>query len=241
MQDVDFRERVSGKSYVNLLEDIHKKTKPTTYFEIGVQFGDTIKLAECATIGVDPRFRCETNIIGGKPICQLFQQTSDVFFENHNPSTIFGRSIDLAFLDGMHLFEFLLRDFINTEKHCAPDSVIALHDCLPPGFYMTSRDMADANHPHSAFPGWWAGDVWKMIPTLQKYRPDLSLTIIDSAPTGLVLITRLDPSDNTLSENYGKIIADFQAMDRDEFTGYWSRVQVTSTDRLNLTELRLFK
>jgi hypothetical protein len=238
MQDVDFRERVSGKSYVSLLEDIHKKTKPTTYFEIGVQFGDTIKLAECATIGVDPRFRCETNIIGGKPICQLFQQTSDAFFAEHNPSAVFGRPIDLAFLDGMHLFEFLLRDFINTEKHCAPESIIALHDCLPPGLYMTSRDMADANHPHSAFPGWWAGDVWKMVPTLQKYRPELSITITNSAPTGLVLITGLDPANEALSSNYEEIIASFQPLDRGEFTRYWSMVPVVSAD---ISDLKLLQ
>lgn len=241
MRDVDFRGRVSGKPYVSLLEEIHKKAKPRTYFEIGVQFGDTIKLAECATIGVDPRFRCETNIIGGKPICYLFQQTSDIFFERNNPSAIFGRSIDLAFLDGMHLFEFLLRDFINTEKHCARESVIALHDCLPPGFYMTSRDMADANHPRSAFPGWWAGDVWKMIPALQEYRPELSVTIIDSAPTGLVLITNLNPSDNTLSENYDKITNDFQSMDRNNFTKYWATVQVTSASSLDLNEIQDFQ
>lgn len=238
MQEVDFRERVSGKSYVSLLEDIHQRKKPKSYFEIGVQFGDTIKLAECATIGVDPRFRCDTNIIGKKPSCQLFQQTSDDFFQEHNPSTILGAPIDLAFLDGMHLFEFLLRDFINTEKYCLPASIIALHDCLPPGLYMTSRNMADANHPNSAFPGWWAGDVWKMIPTLQKYRPELSVTIVDSAPTGLVLITGLDPSNKALSANYQKILAAFQPMDRNEFTSYWSSVQVVPADSLNSQEFQ---
>ncbi|WP_164748289.1 MULTISPECIES: class I SAM-dependent methyltransferase [unclassified Mesorhizobium] len=218
-----------------------KISKPKSYFEIGVQFGDTIKLAECATIGVDPRFRCETNIIGRKPSCLLFQQTSDAFFQEHNPSTILGKPIDLAFLDGMHLFGFLLRDFISTEKYCAPESIIALHDCLPPGFYMTSRDIADANHPHSAFPGWWAGDVWKIVPTLKQYRPELSITITDSAPTGLVVITRLDPANETFSVNYEKIIAAFEPIDRNEFTRYWASVPMVSAGSLDLQAFQPFQ
>lgn len=240
MQDANYRKQVSGKRYVSLLEDIHRELKPNTYFEIGVQFGDTIKLAECSTIGVDPFFVCETNVIGRKPSCQLFQQTSDAFFSERNPSGIFGKSIDLAFLDGMHWFDFLLRDFINTEKHCDPGSIIALHDCLPPGYYMTSRDIADAKHPHSAFPGWWAGDVWKMVPTLKQYRPELSITITDSTPTGLVLITGLDPANDALSANYEKIIAGFQLMDRSEFTRYWSSVPIISTRSLDLAKFRPF-
>ncbi|MBZ9883162.1 class I SAM-dependent methyltransferase [Mesorhizobium sp. CA10] len=241
MQDVDFRERVSGKPYVSLLDDIHRKTKPKSYLEIGVQFGDTIKLAECATIGVDPRFKCETNIIGRKPSCHLFQQTSDAFFEEHDPSAILGRPIDLAFLDGMHLFEFLLRDFINTEKHCAAESIIALHDCLPPGFYMTSRDIADANHPNSAFPGWWAGDVWKIIPTLQRYRPELSMIIADSAPTGLVVVSGLDPNNNSLSVNYDSIIASSKPMDKSALDEYWSSVSITSAESINFGHFNRFR
>ncbi|ESY53104.1 MULTISPECIES: class I SAM-dependent methyltransferase [unclassified Mesorhizobium] len=240
MQDADYGKRVTGKPYLGFLEDIHKQLKPNTYFEIGVQFGDTIKLASCSTVGVDPFFSCQTNIIGKKPTCQLFQQTSDAFFAERDLSRIFGKSVDLAFLDGMHRFEFLLRDFINTEKHCAPESIVAMHDCLPPGFYMTSRDIADAKHPRSAFPGWWAGDVWKIVPTLKHYRPELSITVTDSAPTGLVLITGLDPENDALWANYEKIIAGFQPMDRSEFAHYWSSVSVVSTDSVDLGRFRPF-
>ena len=33
-----------------------------------------------------------------------------------------GLPIDLAIIDGMHQFEFALRDFINIEKHSSPQS-----------------------------------------------------------------------------------------------------------------------
>ncbi len=33
---------------------------------------------------------------------------------------------------------------------------------------------------------YWTGDVWKLIPILQRYRPDLQLTLFDAPPSGLV-------------------------------------------------------
>jgi len=95
---------------------------------------------------------------------------------------------------------------------------------------MTSRDIADAEHPLSKFKGWWAGDVWKMIPTLKKYRPDLELTLIDCVPTGLVLVRGLDPANNVLQRNYEEIVKSFQIMDRGEFDAYWASVEITAAD-----------
>ena len=46
--------------------------------------------------------------------------------------------MDFAFIDGMHLFEFALRDFMNLERHCTPQSVIMVHDCYP-----TEREHAE--------------------------------------------------------------------------------------------------
>jgi len=134
MEDADFRQFVDGKNYVHLLTDLHTSLKPERYLEIGVLAGATLALSSCATIAVDPKFRIKTNALGDKPVCHFHQQTSDAFFEEQNPTEILGGPIDLAFLDGMHWFEFLLRDFINTERHCAPGSAIVMHDCLPPGF-----------------------------------------------------------------------------------------------------------
>lgn len=226
MIDADYRDRVSGKNYVHFLEQLHKHLMPKTYFEIGVQFGTTLALAECASIAVDPQLNCQTNVIGKKPICHFFQQSSDEFFAAQRPSQIFGQPIDLAFLDGLHWFEFLLRDFINTERHCSRDSTVILHDCLPPGFYMTSRDIADASNPLSAFGGWWAGDVWKMVPTLRKYRPDLTMIVTDCSPTGLVIISGLNPENNVLKSHYEQIIGEFKRMDRAEFDAHWAVVDV---------------
>lgn len=203
---------VTGKSYGGVLQNIHEKLKPKTYFEIGTLAGATLALSRCASIAVDPRFRVQSDVVASKPSCQFFQMTSDEFFQKYSPSSLFGAPIDFSFLDGMHLFEFLLRDFINTEQHCRANSIIALHDCLPSDGYMASRSRSprDPDRSKSIHPSWWTGDVWKLVPVLMKYRPDLQLCVLDATPTGLVLITNLDPSNDILHRNYSKIVAEYR-------------------------------
>lgn len=70
------------------------------------------------------------------PKARLFEETNDDFFAAHDLKRLFGRPVDFAFLDGMHEFPFLLRDFINTERNCRAGSIIVLHDCLPGDAHM---------------------------------------------------------------------------------------------------------
>jgi hypothetical protein len=144
--------------------------------------------------------------------------TSDRFFEKVNVELVLGGKIRFAFLDGMHLFEFLLRDFINTERTCHRHSVIALHDCLPTDARYASRFQGDvAYRKDSAHPGWWAGDVWKVGVILKRFRPDLRIVALDASPTGLILVTSLDPKSDVLSVSYDKILDEFGSMTLEEF------------------------
>jgi hypothetical protein len=132
--------RLAGPSYRLLVQRISQLKKARNYLEIGVHNGSTIELIDCPTIGVDPAFVFARNPMGKKPLLHLYQQTSDDFFRDHDPRQIFGSEVDLAFLDGLHLFEFLLRDFMNTERVCARDGLILMDDCLPPSLEMTERE-----------------------------------------------------------------------------------------------------
>jgi hypothetical protein len=201
-----------GEDYLIVLARLHQILQPQTYFEIGSRAGDSLALASCASIAIDPEFKLTPAFHNNKPESHLYSMTSDDYFAGHNPASIFGRPIDFAFLDGLHHAEFLLRDFINTEAHCGPDSVIALHDCLPLNAVMASRNapvighIADPGHPY-----WWTGDVWLMAEALKKHRPDLLITALDAAPTGLLLVTNLNPASTTLKDNYDDITAAFDA------------------------------
>lgn len=202
--------RASGLHYHRFLRRLHGAHLFDWYLEIGCRTGESLAPVRSKTIGVDPFFRAAINIIGKKPALHILQQTSDEFFASgFLPNN--GIKLSASFLDGMHLFEFLLRDFINTEAQSSPDSVIMLHDCVPYDVEMTTRDLA--NLPYRA----WTGDVWKLIPILQTYRPDLTLTVFDCRPTGLVCVTGLSPASTVLTENYDHIIEQYQHVKLDTF------------------------
>jgi hypothetical protein len=78
--------------------------------------------------------------------------------------------------------------------------VIFLHDCLPHTKNITNRVQT---------PGAWAGDVWKVLPILKRYRPDLKIVAFDCPPTGLVACTNLDPKSNVLQGVYDQVVAEY--------------------------------
>ena len=201
---------LTGEHYIATLNRLHAELKPKTYLEIGVFTGWSLALARCASIGVDPVFKIDAQFLADivdKPSLHLFSLGSDDFFGKHDPSHVLQAKVDFAFLDGMHRCEFLLRDFMNTERHCEPNSVVALHDCLPVDTGIVDRD-PNAPRPVSLAhrENWWAGDVWRTSLLLRRVRPDLKMTVLDCSPTGLVLITNLDPGNQVLSRGYAGFV-----------------------------------
>lgn len=200
---------LDGEVYTHTLACLHLALKPANYFEIGALHGETLKLATCPAVAVDPAFQLAGDLAGGRPNWRLFEETSDAFFAARDLSALLEAPVGLAFLDGMHQFDFLLRDFINTERACDGASVVLMHDGLPRDVGMTGA--ADQTAP-SRFPGYWTGDVWKLIPILRRWRPDLEVTGLDARPTGLIAVTGLDPANRTLSDNYEAIVAEWAAV-----------------------------
>ncbi len=176
-----------------VLADFQKALDPALYLEIGVETGASLALARGRAVGVDPEPQIRVEL---PPTATVVQMTSDDFFD---PALGPGLDAtpDLVLIDGMHLFEYALRDFINVERIAAPNTLVLIDDVLP-------------NHRAQAERGrrtrLWAGDVWKLIRCLQTHRPDLFLQTIHSAPTGLLMVAGLDPSNPTLWNNYNDIV-----------------------------------
>jgi hypothetical protein len=223
-----------GEEYLEVLARIHTVLQPRTYVEVGTWTGNSLQLASCRAIAVDPHFQITSDVIGTKPECHFYQMGGDAFFRVHSPRQIFGEPVDLAFLDGMHLFEFVLRDFINIEVQCSRNSIIALHDCLPTDVYITSRTNDPAERARlSTRPGWWTGDVWKMLPILRTFRPDLTIVCLNAFPTGLVLITGLYPESRTLRDRYYEIVQQYRQVSLSEygFAKFLSEAPLAETTR----------
>lgn len=179
-----------------VLMGIHQRLQPKNYFEIGVQTGRSLFLASCPAIGVDPMPMLS------KPLpekVRLVRATSDHFFAQQALSFI-KEPIELAFIDGMHLFEYALRDFINVEKYTARHALVVIDDILPGHPVQAERDRRTRA---------WTGDVWKLLPILQRYRPDLSLLLLDAHPTGLLCISGLNPTNTVLQETYRNIVSEW--------------------------------
>lgn len=222
-----------GRSYLKVLAEVHRRRKPQRYFEIGVNLGASMACFGCDSVGVDPQMgRVANDFTRGKSRVFLFQMTSDDFFASEDLFRYLPGGYDVAFLDGMHQYEYLLRDFINTERYAHPGSIVFLHDCIPINAEMTERRPHPAARRDPVYRSAWTGDVWKLVPILQRYRPDLTMTVLDSAPTGLVALTGLDPTSRRLGEHYAQIVKAFDAVDlTDEaLAGYIESLGVVDPD-----------
>lgn len=210
--------RLPGDYYFDVLTRIVEHVKPRTYVEIGVFEGASLKLAQSAeaVVGVDPDPKITWPL---EPNMKVFKMTSDDFFASHDLGVELGRRpVDLAFIDGMHQFEFAMRDFAHLERFCRPDSVILVHDCYPVDAESAGRE------PRSSR---WSGDVWRLIVLLKKYRPDLRIHTIASAPTGLAVIQNLDPASTYLLDNQDSLYKEFVALD-------YACLHDDKADKLNL-------
>lgn len=204
------------------LRELHKVCANRNYLEIGVNDGRSLRLSRVPTIAVDPAFKVVTEL---RCDLHLVKATSDDFFARDNPlahlrggrhplrnlarnRSPFGywrrTTLDLSFIDGMHLFEYALRDFINIEKHSDWASVIVFDDMLPRSVDEAARD----RHTDA-----WTGDVYKLIEILGRHRPDLVTVLVDTQPTGQMLVFGADPGNTVLRDKYDEIVAEYDVPD----------------------------
>jgi tetratricopeptide (TPR) repeat protein len=195
---------MEGEPYGDVISRFHAHLKPKRYVEIGIETGRTLAKARPPTIaiGIDPNpiirveFEAETKI---------YPVTSNNFFDKYDLATEMGRPVvDFVFLDGLHLFEQTLKDFMNIEKFSTADTVVVIHDCLPLNQFTAARER------QSKF---WSGDPWKIIPCLKKYRPDLKLFVISTPPTGLAVVTGLNASSAILHDNWNAILDEYVGLE----------------------------
>ncbi len=209
------------------LRQLHALANPRTYLEIGVNDGRSLALSRAPSIAVDPAYKIKVKI---ECDAQLVKATSDDFFARSDPlAHLRGRRglwqrlrgssapsdgteratpmLDLVFIDGLHLFEFALRDFMNSERLAGWTSLIVLDDVLPRDVDEAARDR------HTKM---WAGDVYKMGLVLRAHRPDLVVLPMNTHPTGLLVVLGADPANEVLRNRYDALLQEWVRPDPQE-------------------------
>lgn len=192
--------------------------RPRNYLEIGVNDGQSLRLSRVPTIAVDPAFRI-TNAL--RCDLHLVRATSDALFARRDPIRhlrsgrnplrnlrrgrapfehyLGGTVVDLAFIDGMHWFEYALRDFMNVERFCGPGSVVVIDDIYPRSVDEAARERITSD---------WTGDVYKLVAVLRRLRPDLVLLPMNTTPTGVLVVLGTDARNRALADAYDRLVAD---------------------------------
>jgi len=204
---------LSGVSYYEALHALHRALAVERYFEIGSRHGDSLAKIrpEAAAVCVDPELRLKSGILSGLTELHFYQMTSDAYFARHDPRVVLGGPVQLAFIDGLHHSDAVMRDFVNAERVCDPNGAIILHDCLPWSDSIAQRQPIAPDDVVPRGKGAWAGDVWRVLPVLARQRPDLRITVLDCPPTGLVVITGLRPEAPHLRKRLPAILARLDA------------------------------
>lgn len=139
------------------------------YLEIGCKLDELYDSVPAANkIGVDPQS-------GGS-----VRETSDDFFRTNE--SLF----DVIFIDGLHTYDQVRKDVINSIKHLKPGGWISIHDMLP-------RTWMESNVPYLGI-GPWTGDVWKVAFELSKADGiDFKILKIDCG-VGVLRLTKDKPT-----------------------------------------------
>lgn len=129
----------TGESRLDLINLAIRKTDAKTYLEIGCDKNKIFRNIHVAhKVGVDPAR-------GG-----THRMTSDDFFKQNK------EKFDVIFIDGLHYYDQVKKDFENSLDCLNDNGFIILHDMMP-----TTPEEAVVPIP-KIMPYTWVGDVWRL-------------------------------------------------------------------------------
>ena len=185
------------RGYLEVLQQIHRIRNPRGYLEIGVRDGNSLELSSSPAVAIDP---FPGNYVAREKL-DVFELTSNQFFREYNINNYL-EFIDLALIDGLHLFENVYQDFTNIEAHMESSGMIIIDDIYPNTQLEGARDRQT---------NFWMGDVWKFWIRLQELRPDLIFIELNTSPSGLGIVLNLDPTSSVLAENFNSEVRSAQS------------------------------
>ena len=163
----NFKDKISfnfPKDYFrwDLIDYLIQKNSFENYLEIGCDDDQLFSKVNIKNkIGVDP-------VSGGN-----IRKKSDDFFSTNKDK------FDLVFIDGLHIYEQVKKDILNSLKFLNENGMILVHDCLPDSLSKQAVPRYKMK---------WNGDVWKAIVDLRQ-REDLEIYTCE-IDEGIGIITK---------------------------------------------------
>ena len=183
----------------DLIKYLIDKNGYSDYLEIGCDRDQLFSKIEIKNkTGVDP-------VSGG-----TIRKTSDDFFRENN------KKFDIIFIDGLHVYEQVKKDILNSVNCLKENGIILVHDCMPDSL------------SKQAVPRYrmvWNGDVWKAIVDL---RQDKNLEIFTCEMDQGVGVIRKNNNSSVLEIK--KQISELKF--KDYFSNYKEYLRVISIDDL---------
>ena len=163
----NFKDKISfnfPKDYFrwDLIDYLIQKNSFENYLEIGCDDDQLFSKVNIKNkIGVDP-------VSGGN-----IRKKSDDFFSSNKDK------FDLVFIDGLHIYEQVKKDILNSLKFLNENGIILVHDCMPDSLSKQAVPRYKMK---------WNGDVWKAIVDLRQ-REDLEIYTCE-IDEGIGIITK---------------------------------------------------
>jgi len=153
---------------VELINLLASHVNAQDYLEVGVRFGRCLsRITVPNRTGVDPApvlHKVEEEYRPGLEGINLHICTSDEFFANST------ETFDVIFVDGMHLYEFAMRDLLNSLNRLNPGGFVVAHDLCPKNATVASRERLSTE---------WNGDVWKVALDVNMNYPDIEYCVMN--------------------------------------------------------------
>ena len=183
----------------DLIEYFIKKNNYTNYLEIGCDQNQLFsKVIIDNKIGVDP-------VSGGN-----IRKTSDEFFKENNGK------FDIVFIDGLHTYEQVKKDILNSVNCLNENGIILVHDCMPDSL---------GKQAVPRYKMQWNGDVWKAIVDLRQ-KEDLDIYTCEMDQGIGIISKKKNSSQLSLNKPIHKIKF------RDYFDNYKEYMRVISLAEL---------
>lgn len=159
--------KMTGESRLELINFLCSASNATSYLEIGCNTDEVFANVNCPhKIGVDPAS-------GG-----THRMTSDEFFEQNT------ETFDVIFIDGLHYYDQVKKDYVNSMRFLKQNGFIAFHDMLPFQERWTVVPVPENLKEY----GCWTGDVWRMsFDLIQESEIQFNLLMMDM---GCGVVTR---------------------------------------------------